>query len=83
MRDVQVTPSGLVITRLPDPVVLTATKSPFPYVTLDQLLSDAEVREVHLLPVAFASAIDCVVILIEEAEGVDVPAELVAVTVNV
>ena len=40
-------------------------------------------REVHLLPVAFASAIDCVVILIEEAEGVDVPAELVAVMVNV
>ena len=50
MREVQVTPSGLVITRLPDPVVLTATKSPFPYVTLDQLLSDAEVREVQVTP---------------------------------
>ena len=43
-------PSGEVITRLPEPVPATATKSPLPKATLDQLLSAADVREVHVMP---------------------------------
>ena len=43
-------PSVLVMTCSPEPVSLTATNTPFPYVTLDQLLSAAEVRDVHTIP---------------------------------
>ena len=50
VRIVQVMPSGLVITRLPAPVLETATKSPLPYVTEVQSLSAAEVRIVQVIP---------------------------------
>ena len=38
------------MTRSPMPVLLTATKSPLPYVTDRQLLSAAEVRLVQVMP---------------------------------
>jgi hypothetical protein len=50
VRAVQVTPSGEVITRFPEPDVATATNSPLPYVTPVQLLSAALVRLVHPIP---------------------------------
>jgi len=43
-------PSGLVITRLPVPVTLTATNKPLPYVTEYQELSAAEVRLDQVIP---------------------------------
>ena len=43
-------PSGLVITRLPVPVKLTATNKPLPYVIDLQLLSTAAVRPVQVIP---------------------------------
>ena len=43
-------PSGLVITRLPVPDVLTATNKPLPYVTPRQMLSAAEERLVQVVP---------------------------------
>ena len=50
VRLVQVVPSGLVITRFPDPVALTATNKPSPYVTEYQALSDADERLVQSIP---------------------------------
>ena len=50
VRDVQVIPSGLVITRLPFPEEETATKIPLPYVMPYQALSAAEVRDVQVIP---------------------------------
>ena len=50
VRLVQVVPSGLVITRFPDPVALTATNKPLPYVTEYQALSDADERLVQSIP---------------------------------
>ena len=39
-----------VITRFPDPEAATATNVPLPYVTPYQLLSEADVREVQVIP---------------------------------
>ena len=50
VRIVQFIPSGLVITRLPEPENATATKRPLPYVTENHLLAAAEVRIVHVIP---------------------------------
>jgi hypothetical protein len=50
VRGVQVIPSGLVMTRLPEPELATATKSPFPNVTDLHALSAAEVRVVQVIP---------------------------------
>ena len=52
VRLVQVIPSGLVITRLPVPLPLTATNKPLPYVTEYQSLFAADVRAVQLTPSA-------------------------------
>jgi hypothetical protein len=49
VRDVQLIPSGLVITRLV-PSRLTATNKPLPYVTERHALSDADVRLVQVIP---------------------------------
>ena len=49
-REVQTMPSVLVITRLPAPVLATATNSPFPFVTPNQLLAAAAAREVQVIP---------------------------------
>ena len=48
-RIVQVIPSGLVMTLFPEPLLATATNSPFPYVTLVHELSAALVRIVHVM----------------------------------
>ena len=50
MRIVQVIPSGLVITRFPVPLSLTATNKPLPYVTDCHQLSAAGVRAVQVIP---------------------------------
>ena len=50
VRLVHVIPSGLVITRLPVPLPLTATNKPLPYVTEYQSLFAADVRDVQLTP---------------------------------
>jgi hypothetical protein len=54
VRLVQVIPSGLVITRLPVPLELTATNNPLPYVTDRQMLSAADERVVQVIPSAAA-----------------------------
>jgi len=50
VRAVQLLPSGLVMTRLPELELETATKSPFPYVTDLHTLFTAEARGVQLMP---------------------------------
>jgi hypothetical protein len=65
VREVQVIPSGLVITRLPVPVGLTATNKPLPYVTETQELFAADVRLVQVIP--SATALDTTVILNKDA----------------
>jgi hypothetical protein len=50
VREVQLIPSGLVITRFPVPLVETATNNPFPCTTECQRLFAADVREVQLIP---------------------------------
>ena len=50
VREVQVIPSGLVITRFPVPDDATATNKPPPYVTLVQELLAADVCEVQVIP---------------------------------
>ena len=50
MRLVQVIPSGLVITRLPVPVLLTVTNNPLPCVTENHSLSADDVRLVQVVP---------------------------------
>ena len=56
VRAVQVMPSGLVMTRLPTPLVATATNTSCPagppHVTEPHLLFEAEVREVQVMPSA-------------------------------
>ena len=49
VRDVQVMPSGLVITLFPVPVSETATNSPLPQVTEFHSLSAADVRDVQVV----------------------------------
>ena len=51
VREVQVIPSGLVITLLVVPEFATATNNPFPYVTLRQLLSTGVVLVVHIFAI--------------------------------
>ena len=50
VRVVQLIPSVLVMTRLPVPVVATATKRPSPFVTDCQSLLAAEVPLVQVMP---------------------------------
>jgi hypothetical protein len=50
VRFVHAIPSGDVCTRLPVPLLATATKRLLPYVTARQLLSAALVRLVHAIP---------------------------------
>jgi hypothetical protein len=52
VRDVQVMPSALVMTRSPVPVEANAAKPVLPYVRTHQSLSAAEVRVVQVMPSA-------------------------------
>jgi len=77
-REVQITPSLLVMTLLPDPLLLTATKIPFPKVILRQEFPDAGIKERQFEPTSIAVWVEIVETTFEESDSLDVPAKFVA-----